>query len=277
MINVEEARASEKISTTGLRLSRKRLDILGIPRSWLYQVEERATSDVYSIIPGVSPADRARTRSDHILLAHCIGLGRGERGPGPSESHMTRMVWADPSPLISTKSGAAMLPRCRTKLLETSGIIQDGSTQYYVHDSRASVHEKAIQRRTRRDREGNWASCKSEAWCGGRSKVCGLWSNVVRRRGTKSPGSPICGVIASSLMAAWSAHARFATRLCASARTSMDYSCFAEENAIERSINAATEPLHTACGNASKTLHPRAARLWISHDLNVAEYTFGSL
>lgn len=71
-------------------------------------------------IPGVSSADRAGTRSDHILLAHCIGLGRGERGPGPSESHMTRMVWADPSPLISTKFGAAWMPRCRTKLHEVS-------------------------------------------------------------------------------------------------------------------------------------------------------------
>jgi hypothetical protein len=45
-------------------------------------------------------------------------------------------------------------------------------------------------------REDDWASCKSEAWCSGKSKACGRCSNVVRRRGKPLQDLPDCGVIA---------------------------------------------------------------------------------
>lgn len=139
------------------------------------------------------------------------------------------------------------------------------------------MHEEAIQRRTRRDGESDWASCKSEAWCSGRSKVCGLLCERGKKAGKQvSRIANLWGNSVSSLMAAWSAHARFATRLCASSRT-LQVFCKKGMPSRDPLMPLRTQPLHTAYGNASKTLHPRAARLWISHDLNVADYTSGLL
>ena len=71
------------------------------------------------IIPGRPSADEAGLRSDHKLHSSLYRSREG-RDPGPSESHCPYdpHMWADPSPLISTKSGAALLPSCRTKSLE---------------------------------------------------------------------------------------------------------------------------------------------------------------
>jgi hypothetical protein len=91
------------------------------------------------------------------------------------------------------------------------------------------------------------------------SRIANLWGNSVVVDG--------CMVGSRSVLAL----RRGCVRLCE------HYTCFATRDAVNRSIHAAMQCLHGAYGNASKTLHPRAARVWVSHDLNIEEYTFGLL
>jgi hypothetical protein len=74
-------------------------------------------------IPRKSSADEVCSRSAHKLLCSLHQAGKGREG-GPNERHMTRMMRADPSPLISTNSGAAFLPSCWTKLLEANSDVR---------------------------------------------------------------------------------------------------------------------------------------------------------
>lgn len=116
------------------------------------------------------------------------------------------------------------------------GIIQAGSTQYYVHDFRASVQKKAINdtQDLTVDETGRHASQRPGAAAG---RKCVAWcSNVVRRRGNETLGSPICGVIASSFMAAWSAHARFSSLRRGCVHPREHYTCSAVGNGVEGSI-----------------------------------------